>query len=49
VLLAQIYDQESDTVKEANQLRQFLKTLQDPHAQAIVKQSIAELDKETKK
>jgi hypothetical protein len=44
VLLAQIYDREGDTAKEANQLREFLKTLQDPHAQAIVKRSIAELD-----
>jgi tetratricopeptide (TPR) repeat protein len=44
LLLAQIYEQENEPAKKPDQLRQFLKTLHDPQAQAAVQQLLAQLE-----
>ncbi len=48
VLLAQIYDRKGDTAKEAVQLREFAKLINNPQVQAAVSQVIAELEKQAK-
>jgi predicted Zn-dependent protease len=46
-VLAQIYEAKGDKAKEASQLREFLKYATNPDDVVMVKQSLAELEKET--
>ena len=48
VLLAQVYEQKGEAGKEADQLREVLKMVSNPQAQAEVNQALAELSKQTK-
>lgn len=45
VLLAEIYDEKGETAEEADELREYLKIVTDPRAQALVKQALAALEK----
>lgn len=47
VLLAQIYDEKGETAKETAELREFLKTVQNPQAKAAIEQSLKELEQPT--
>jgi tetratricopeptide (TPR) repeat protein len=49
VLLAQIYDEKGETSKETAELREFLKTVRNPQTQAIVEQTLKELEQQTNK
>ena len=49
VLLAQIYDVKGETSKEAAELREFLKTVTNPQAKAMVEQSLKELEQQPSK
>ena len=46
VLLAQIYDEKGETSKETAELREFLKTVQNPQAKAAIEQSLKELEQQ---
>jgi tetratricopeptide (TPR) repeat protein len=48
ILLAQVYEQKGDAAKEADQLREILKMVPNPQAQAEVNQALVELGKQTK-
>jgi tetratricopeptide (TPR) repeat protein len=43
ILLAQIYDQKGETSKEVAELREFLKSVKNPQAHAMIEQSLKEL------
>jgi tetratricopeptide (TPR) repeat protein len=49
VLLAQIYDEKGETAKETAELREFLKTVRNPQAKAMVEQSLKELEQQSNK
>jgi len=49
VLLAQIYDAKGETAKEIAELREYQKTLRNPQAQAMVEQSLKELEQQPSK
>jgi len=49
ILLAQIYDQKGETSKETVELREFLKTVRNPQTQAVVEQTLKELEQQTNK
>jgi tetratricopeptide (TPR) repeat protein len=49
ILLAQIYDQKGETSKEVAELREFLKTVKNPQAHAMIEQSLKELEQQPAK
>jgi tetratricopeptide (TPR) repeat protein len=48
ILLAQIYDQKGETAKEVAELREFLKSVKNPQAHAMIEQSLKELEQSPK-
>jgi tetratricopeptide (TPR) repeat protein len=49
ILLAQIYDQKGETSKEVAELREFMKTVKNPQAHAMIEQSLKELEQQPAK
>ena len=49
ILLAQIYDEKGETAKETLELREFLKTVRNPQAHAMIEPSLKELEQQTNK
>jgi tetratricopeptide (TPR) repeat protein len=49
VLLAQIYDEKGESSKEIAELREFLKTVRNPQVQAMIEQSLKDLEQQTNK
>ena len=49
ILLAQIYDEKGETSKEVVELREFLKTVRNPRAHAMIEASLKELERPASK
>jgi tetratricopeptide (TPR) repeat protein len=49
ILLAQIYDEKGETSKEVVELREFLKTVRNPQAHAMIEASLKELEQPASK